>query len=116
MRNTAKERDFEEYLNDPQRTLFWTQSNYSDCLNEVRPSMVVGDWGENSGLRATLMTGRMMMQYGTLKSLLRLSVWAKGSEWMDDNSEMKEVREKYGPYSIIIPYMPNEAASRLFSR
>jgi len=25
------------------------------------------------------------------------------------------VREKYGPYSIIIPYMPNEAASRLFS-
>ena len=29
--------------------------------------------------------------------------------------KMKEVREKYGPYSIIIPYMPNEAASRLFS-
>ncbi|MBU2608630.1 MAG: molybdopterin-dependent oxidoreductase, partial [Chloroflexi bacterium] len=29
--------------------------------------------------------------------------------------KMKEVREKYGPYSIIIPYMPNEAAVRLFS-
>jgi anaerobic dimethyl sulfoxide reductase subunit A len=31
------------------------------------------------------------------------------------SDKMKEVREKYGPYSIIIPYMPNEAASRLFS-
>ncbi|MFH1003600.1 MAG: molybdopterin-dependent oxidoreductase [Chloroflexota bacterium] len=30
-------------------------------------------------------------------------------------SKMQEVREKYGPYSIIIPYMPNEAAVRLFS-
>ena len=30
-------------------------------------------------------------------------------------NKMKEVREKYGPYSIIIPYMPNETAVRLFS-
>jgi anaerobic dimethyl sulfoxide reductase subunit A len=29
--------------------------------------------------------------------------------------KMKEVREKFGPYSIITPYMPNEAVVRLFS-
>lgn len=29
--------------------------------------------------------------------------------------KMKEIREKYGPYSIITPYMPNETAERLFS-
>ncbi len=29
--------------------------------------------------------------------------------------KMKEIREKYGPYSIIVPYMPNETAVRLFS-
>ncbi|MFH0914693.1 MAG: molybdopterin-dependent oxidoreductase, partial [Chloroflexota bacterium] len=30
-------------------------------------------------------------------------------------SKMKECKAKYGPYSVIVPYMPNEAASRLFS-
>ncbi len=30
-------------------------------------------------------------------------------------NKMKEIREKYGPYSIITPYMPNELANRLFS-
>lgn len=29
--------------------------------------------------------------------------------------KMKEMREKYGPYSIIVPYMPNDLADRLFS-
>jgi anaerobic dimethyl sulfoxide reductase subunit A len=29
--------------------------------------------------------------------------------------KMKETREKYGPYSIITPYMPNETLERLFS-
>ncbi len=29
--------------------------------------------------------------------------------------KMKETREKYGPYSIITPYMPNDTAERLFS-
>jgi len=29
-------------------------------------------------------------------------------------SRMKEIREKYGPYSIITPYMPNESLERLF--
>ena len=29
--------------------------------------------------------------------------------------KMKEVREKYGPYSIVTPYMPNELIERLFS-
>ncbi|MFC1905091.1 molybdopterin-dependent oxidoreductase [Chloroflexota bacterium] len=30
-------------------------------------------------------------------------------------SKMKEIKKKYGPYSIITPYMPNENAARLFS-
>ncbi len=30
-------------------------------------------------------------------------------------SKMKECREKYGPYSIMTSYMPNETAERLFS-
>ncbi len=30
-------------------------------------------------------------------------------------NKMKKVREKYGPYSIITPYMPNANAERLFS-
>jgi anaerobic dimethyl sulfoxide reductase subunit A len=30
-------------------------------------------------------------------------------------NKMKECREKYGPYSIVVPYMPNEAVVRLFS-
>jgi len=29
--------------------------------------------------------------------------------------KMKEIREKYGPYSIITPYLPNLLAARLFS-
>ena len=29
--------------------------------------------------------------------------------------KMKECREKYGPYSIMTPYVPNETAERLFS-
>jgi len=29
--------------------------------------------------------------------------------------KMKEVRQKYGPYSIITPYMPNDTLERLFS-
>jgi len=29
--------------------------------------------------------------------------------------KMTEIRERYGPYSIITPYMPNETAARLFS-
>jgi len=29
--------------------------------------------------------------------------------------KMKEAREKYGPYSVIMPYMPNSLAERLFS-
>jgi anaerobic dimethyl sulfoxide reductase subunit A len=28
--------------------------------------------------------------------------------------QMKKIREKYGPYSIITPYMPNESVERLF--
>jgi anaerobic dimethyl sulfoxide reductase subunit A len=43
---------------------------------------------------------------------LRIS-WEEALTTLAD--KMKEVREKYGPYSIIIPYMPSEAASRLFS-
>ena len=31
------------------------------------------------------------------------------------SGNMKKIREKYGPYSIITPYMPNETAERLFS-
>lgn len=30
-------------------------------------------------------------------------------------NKMKEVREKYGPYSIITPYMPNDTLERIFS-
>jgi anaerobic dimethyl sulfoxide reductase subunit A len=29
--------------------------------------------------------------------------------------KMRDIRERYGPYSIITPYMPNETAERLFS-
>jgi anaerobic dimethyl sulfoxide reductase subunit A len=29
--------------------------------------------------------------------------------------KMKEIREKYGPYSIIVPYMPNNTIGRIFS-
>jgi anaerobic dimethyl sulfoxide reductase subunit A len=31
------------------------------------------------------------------------------------SGKMKEIREKYGPYSIITPFAPNDMASRLFS-
>jgi anaerobic dimethyl sulfoxide reductase subunit A len=31
------------------------------------------------------------------------------------SGQMKRIRERYGPYSIITPYMPNETAERLFS-
>jgi len=30
-------------------------------------------------------------------------------------NKMKEIREKYGPYSIMTPYLPNPLANRLFS-
>jgi anaerobic dimethyl sulfoxide reductase subunit A len=30
-------------------------------------------------------------------------------------SKMNEVKQKYGPYSVINPYMPNELANRLYS-
>jgi len=39
--------------------------------------------------------------------------WDEALDTIANN--MKETREKYGPYSVIIPYMPNETAVRLFS-
>lgn len=39
--------------------------------------------------------------------------WDEALTTITDN--MKRVRKKYGPYSIITPYMPNESLQRLFS-
>ena len=43
---------------------------------------------------------------------IRIS-WDEALSTISD--KMKQIREKHGPYSIIIPYMPNETAERLFS-
>lgn len=43
---------------------------------------------------------------------IRIS-WDEALSTISEN--MKRIKEKYGPYSIIIPYMPNETAERLFS-
>ncbi len=39
--------------------------------------------------------------------------WDEALTTITDN--MNRVRKKYGPYSIITPYMPNESLQRLFS-